>query len=137
MLHLNYRNTGNVTICNGGGKVGIGKSDPLYTLDVAGNGRFQDFVYCNAVYSTALNHTSSTGHLVIGNKTKEISIRSSNLPDLNALYLYQKFSTNVYYSANKGFGIRPYYLSNAGSSVLPTETVYNNKYLVLTVGDKV
>ena len=137
LLHLNYRNTGNVTICNGGGKVGIGKSDPLYTLDVAGNGRFQDFVYCNAVYSTALNHTSSTGHLVIGNKTKEISIRSSNLPDLNALYLYQKFSTNVYYSANKGFGIRPYYLSNAGSSVLPTETVYNNKYLVLTVGDKV
>ena len=137
LLHLNYRNTGNVTICNGGGKVGIGKSDPLYTLDVAGNGRFQDFVYCNAVYSTALNHTSSTGHLVIGNKTKEISIRSSNLPDLNALYLYQKFSTNVYYSANKGFGIRPYYLSNAGSNVLPTETVYNNKYLVLTVGDEV
>lgn len=137
LLHLNYRNTGNVTICNGGGKVGIGKSDPLYTLDVAGNGRFQDFVYCNVVYSTALNHTSSTGHLVIGNKTKEISIRSSNLPDLNALYLYQKFSTNVYYSANKGFGIRPYYLSNAISSMLPTETVYNNKYSVLTVGDKV
>ena len=133
-IHLNYFSAQDVSLCYGGGKVGIGKSDPLYTLDVAGNGRFQDFVYCNAVYSTTLNHTSSTGHLVIGNKTKEISIRSSNLPDLNALYLYQKFSTNVYYSANKGFGIRPYYLSNA---LLPTETVYNNKYSVLTVGDKV
>lgn len=136
-IHLNYFSAQDVSLCYGGGKVGIGKSDPLYTLDVAGNGRFQDFVYCNAVYSTTLNHTSSTGHLVIGNKTKEISIRSSNLPDLNALYLYQKFSTNVYYSANKGFGIRPYYLSNALSNMLPTETVYNNKYSVLTVGDKV
>lgn len=133
-IHLNYFSAQDVSLCYGGGKVGIGKSDPLYTLDVAGNGRFQDFVYCNAVYSTTLNHTSSTGHLVIGNKTKEISIRSSNLPDLNALYLNQKFSTNVYYSANKGFGIRPYYLSNA---LLPTETVYNNKYSVLTVGDEV
>lgn len=136
-IHLNYFSAQDVSLCYGGGKVGIGKSDPLYTLDVAGNGRFQDFVYCNAVYSTTLNHTSSTGHLVIGNKTKEISIRSSNLPDLNALYLYQKFSTNVYYSANKGFGIRPYYLSNAFSNMLPTETVYNNKYSVLTIADKV
>lgn len=134
-LHLNYRNTGDIILCNGGGKVGIGKSDPLYTLDVAGNGRFQDFVYCNAVYSTALNHTSSTGYLVIGNKTKEISIRSSYLPDVPAVYLYQKFSTNVYYTANKGFGIRPYYLSS--TDYRPTETISGNTYSVVTVGDSV
>lgn len=134
-LHLNYRNTGNITLCNGGGKVGIGKSDPLYKLDVAGNGRFQDFVYCNAVYSNTLNHTSPTGHLIIGNKTKEISIRSSYLPDIPAVYLYQKFSTNVYYTANKGFGIRPYYLSSM--DYRPTETISGNTYAVVTVGDSV
>ena len=134
-LHLNYRNTGNITLCNGGGKVGIGKSDPLYKLDVAGNGRFQDFVYCNAVYSNTLNHTSPTGHLIIGNKTKEISIRSSYLPDVPAVYLYQKFSTNVYYTANKGFGIRPYYLSSM--DYRPIETISGNMYSVVTVGDSV
>lgn len=134
-LHLNYRNTGDIILCNGGGKVGIGKSDPLYKLDVAGNGRFQDFVYCNEVYSNTLNHTSPTGYLIIGNKTKEISIRSSYLPDVPAVYLYQKFSTNVYYTANKGFGIRPYYLSSM--DYRPIETISGNTYSVVTVGDSV
>ena len=134
-LRLNYRNTGDIILCNGGGKVGIGKSDPLYKLDVAGNGRFQDFVYCNAVYSNTLNHTSPTGYLIIGNKTKEISIRSSYLPDVPAVYLYQKFSTNVYYTANKGFGIRPYYLSSM--NYRSTEIISGNVYSVVTVGDGV
>lgn len=134
-MYLNYFNGGDIILCNGGGKVGIGKSDPLYKLDVAGNGRFQDFVYCNAVYSNTLNHTSPTGHLIIGNKTKEISIRSSYLPDVPAVYLYQKFSTNVYYTANKGFGIRPYYLSSM--DYRPTETISGNTYSVVTVGDSV
>ena len=134
-LYLNHRNTGDIILCNGGGKVGIGKSDPLYKLDVAGNGRFQDFVYCNAVYSNTLNHTSPTGYLIIGNKTKEISIRSSYLPDVPAVYLHQKFSTNVYYTANKGFGIRPYYLSSMDTR--PTEKISGNTYSVVTVGDSV
>ena len=134
-IHLNYFSSQNVSLCNGGGKVGIGKADPLYKLDVAGSGRFQDFVYSNAVYSNTLNHTSSTGYLIIGNKTKEISIRSSYLPDIPAVYLYQKFSTNVYYTANKGFGIRPYYLSS--TDYRPTETISGNKYSVVTVGDSV
>lgn len=134
-IHLNYFSAQDVSLCNGGGKVGIGKSDPLYKLDVAGSGRFQDFVYCNAVYSNTLNHTSPTGYLIIGNKTKEISIRSSYLPDVPAVYLYQKFSTNVYYTANKGFGIRPYYLSSM--DYRPTETISGNTYSVVTVGDSV
>lgn len=134
-MHLNYFSSQNVSLCNGGGKVGIGKADPLYKLDVAGSGRFQDFVYSNAVYSNTLNHTSSTGYLIIGNKTKEISIRSSHLPDIPAVYLYQKFSTNVYYTANKGFGIRPYYLSS--TDYRPVETISGNKYSVVTVGDNV
>lgn len=36
-LHLNYRNTGNITLCNGGGNVGIGTSSPSYKLDVKGD----------------------------------------------------------------------------------------------------
>ncbi len=34
-IHLNYRNSGNVTLCYGGGNVGIGNS-PSYKLDVNG-----------------------------------------------------------------------------------------------------
>ena len=36
-IHLNYRNSGNVSLCVGGGNVGIGTISPTYKLDVAGN----------------------------------------------------------------------------------------------------
>lgn len=79
-------------------------------LEVSGNVSFYD-LYCNT-----LNHTSSTGTLIIGNKTQELSIRSSNAPDLSALYLNNKLSSNVCFSANQGFCITPIfegdYLSN-------------------------
>lgn len=70
-------------------------------LEVSGNVSFYD-LYCNT-----LNHPSSTGTLVIGNKTQELSIRSSNSPDLSALYLKNKLSSNVCFSANQGFCITP------------------------------
>lgn len=35
-IHLNYRNSGNVTLCHGGGNVGIGAPSPSYKLDVKG-----------------------------------------------------------------------------------------------------
>ena len=79
-------------------------------LEVSGNVSFYD-LYCNT-----LNHPSSTGTLIIGNKTQELSIRSSSSPDLSALYLKNKLSSNVCFSANQGFCITPSleanYLSN-------------------------
>ena len=35
-LHLNYKSSGNLTMCNGGGNVGIGTNSPSYKLHIVG-----------------------------------------------------------------------------------------------------
>lgn len=42
-IHLNYRNSGNVNLCQGGGSVGIGTTTPSYKLDVNGQMRASGF----------------------------------------------------------------------------------------------
>lgn len=42
-IHLNYRNSGNVSLCYGGGNVGIGTTTPSYKLDVNGQMRARGF----------------------------------------------------------------------------------------------
>ena len=42
-IHLNYRNSGNVSLCYGGGNVGIGTPTPSYKLDVNGQMRASGF----------------------------------------------------------------------------------------------
>lgn len=44
-IHLNYRNSGNVSLCRGGGKVGIGTVTPSYKLDVNGQMRASGFIH--------------------------------------------------------------------------------------------
>lgn len=97
-------------------------------LEVSGNASFYD-LYCKT-----LNHPSSTGTLVIGDKTQEVSIRSLSDPTINALYLKNRLSSNVIFSANKGFGITPYYLSD-NPYTDNTATISGYKYKVTTIGN--
>ena len=98
------------------------------TLSVTDNASFYN-LYCNT-----LNYPSSTGTLVIGNKTRELSIRSSGNPDISALYLNNKLSSNVCLSANQGFCITPYYLSE---HVNVSSIISGNIYYITNVESNV
>lgn len=97
-------------------------------LEVSGNASFYD-LYCKT-----LNYPSSTGTLVIGDKTSEVGIRSLSDPTINALYLKNRLSSNVIFSANKGFSITPYYLSD-NPYTDNTATISGYKYKVTTIGN--
>lgn len=47
-IHLNYRNSGNVSLCCGGGNVGIGTTTPSYKLDVNGQMSANGFHHSSA-----------------------------------------------------------------------------------------
>lgn len=97
-------------------------------LEVSGNASFYD-LYCKT-----LNHPSSTGTLVIGDKTQEVGIRSSSDSTTNALYLRNRLSSNVIFNANQGFGITPYYLSD-NPYTDNTIIISGDKYKATTIGN--
>lgn len=67
-LHLNYRSSGNVSLCSGGGKVGIGTVTPSYKLDVNGN------IWCRGALN--VGSTLSITDSVINCSSSNISIKS-------------------------------------------------------------
>lgn len=72
-IHLNYQNSGNISLCYGGGKVGIGTISPAYKLDVNGNIHSSGTINCNALN---VGSTLSIKDSVISCSASDISIES-------------------------------------------------------------
>lgn len=112
-------------------------SNPLsnYILNVNGGAQVTGDTEINGnLYTKNINHyDKNNGFLIIGDKTRELSIRSNSDPDLSALYLKNKLSSNVCFSANQGFCITPYYLSQHQDA--GTITISGNKYILTKIGN--
>ena len=63
-IHLNYRNPGNVSLCVGGGSVGIGTTTPSYKLDVNGSAHIGGTLTINSVLNFLM-----VGAIHVANKT--------------------------------------------------------------------
>lgn len=64
-IRLNYRNYGNVSLCQGGGRVGIGTMSPSYRLDVDGHTMSSGFIH--------RNHQSDDAVLLAGGSYKTLN----------------------------------------------------------------
>lgn len=108
------------------------KSNPSsdYILNVNGDTEIN-----GNLYTKNINYCDkSSGYLIIGDKTQEVGIRSSSNPTINALYLKNRLSSNVVFSANQGFCITPYYLSD-NPYTDNTIIISGDKYKATTIGN--
>lgn len=64
-INLNYRNSGNISLCQGGGRVGIGTMSPTYKLDVDGHTLASGFIH--------RNHQSDDAVLLAGGSYKTLN----------------------------------------------------------------
>ena len=72
-IHLNYQNSGNISLCVGGGNVGIGAISPAYKLNVNGDIHSSGTINCNALN---VGSTLSIKDSVISCSASDISIES-------------------------------------------------------------
>lgn len=101
-----------------------------YILNVNGDADIDGNLYTKNIN----HHNKSIGCLVIGDETSEIGIRSLSNSTINALYLKNRLSSNVIFSANQGFCITPYYLSDnpySGNTII----ISGDKYKATTIGN--
>ena len=62
-IYLNYRNSGNVNLCYGGGNVGIGTNTPAYKLDVKGDIYSSGYVRASSGF---IKGSSSDSYVLLG-----------------------------------------------------------------------
>jgi hypothetical protein len=89
-FHMNRYSDGDVCMCFGGGKVGIGDSTPSYRLDVSGTGRFTDTLNLTKSSDTGLSVTSNatiggnltvTGDLTVSGTTTTVNSTTVTVDD--------------------------------------------------------
>ena len=108
-IHLNYRNSGNVSLCYGGGSVGIGTPTPSYKLDVNGQIRASGFHHAS--------HNDDSYVLLAGGGTSHIkhgsTYWSTAIQFGNYVWLMLQIS-----EASNGISVVPTNISN------PTKDIY-------------
>ena len=100
-LHLNYRNSGNITLCYGGGTVSIGTVDASYKLSVMGNTCTKGFIirpcYLSIISVTLSNISPGDGYvyrcLEIGSSAEISCIIADKVALSNERGVLIKFNT--------------------------------------------
>ena len=108
-IHLNYRNSGNVSLCYGGGNVGIGTTTPSYKLDVNGQIRASGFHHASHNDdSYVLLAGGGTSHIKHGSTYWSTAIQFGN-------YVWLMLQIG---EASNGISVVPTNISN------PTKDIY-------------
>lgn len=108
-IHLNYRNSGNVSLCYGGGTVGIGTTTPSYKLHV--NGQIMASGFHHASHnddSYVLLAGGGTSHIKHGSTYQSTAIQFGN-------YVWLMLQIG---EASNGISVVPTNISN------PTKDIY-------------
>ena len=108
-IHLNYRNSGNVSLCYGGGNVGIGTTTPSYKLDVNGQIRAGGFHHAS--------HNDDSYVLLAGGGTSHIKHGSTYWSTAIQFGNYVWLMLQIVEASN-GISVVPTNISN------PTKDIY-------------